>query len=56
MSESWFYKHHNHPEAARSQRHQQLVTAVHEAFRASDGTYGSPRIVVDLWEAAGRCR
>lgn len=24
---------------------------MHEAFRASDGTFGSPLIVVDLWEA-----
>jgi transposase InsO family protein len=51
MSESWYYKHHNHPEAARSARHRRLVAAVGKSFHASDGTYGSPRVVVDLWEA-----
>ena len=51
MSESWYYEHHNHPEAARSTRHRRLVAAVGKSFHASDGTYGSPRVVVDLWEA-----
>lgn len=39
------------PEAARSTRHRPLVQAVGPSFHASDGTYGSPRVVVDLGEA-----
>jgi putative transposase len=51
VSESWFYKHRNRPPTARQERCAGLVEAVWESFQASGYTYGSPRVVLDLWEA-----
>jgi transposase InsO family protein len=51
ISESWFYKWRDRPPTPRQQRHRELVSAVRESFEASDGTYGSPRVVEDLREA-----
>ncbi len=54
ISESWFYKWRDRPPTPRQLRHRELVAAVRESFEASEGTYGSPRVVEDLWEAGWR--
>lgn len=54
ISESWFYKWRNRPPTPRQARRVELVSAIRASFDASDGTYGSPRIVEDLWEAGWR--
>lgn len=51
VSESWFYKWHDRPPTPRQQRRRRLNAAVKEAFDASEGTYGSPRVLADLREA-----
>ncbi len=48
VSESWFYKWTGRPPSPRGQRRAELATAVKDAFDASDGTYGSPRITAEL--------
>jgi transposase InsO family protein len=54
VSVSWFYKwqHRSRVPSAVEQRRAELDAAVAEAFRASDGLHGSPRILIDL-RAAG---
>jgi HTH-like domain/Integrase core domain len=54
ISESWFYKWRDRPPTPRQRRRTHLVTAIRARFDASDGTYGSPRVVEDLWEAGWR--
>ena len=54
ISESWFYKWWDRPPTPRQQRRRELAVAVRESFEASDGSYGSPRVVEDLWEAGWR--
>ena len=54
ISESWFYKWRDRPPTPRQLRHGELVAAVRESFEVSEGTYGSPRVVEDLWEAGWR--
>lgn len=54
VSESWFYKWHRRPPTPRQQRRAVLVAAISDAFEASGGTYGSPRVLVDLREAGWR--
>jgi putative transposase len=54
LSESWFYKWRDRPPTPRQRRRAQLVAAVRESFAASGGSYGSPRVVEDLWEAGWR--
>jgi putative transposase len=53
-SESWFYKWRNRPPTPRQRRRAELVAAIRASFEASGGSYGSPRIVEDLWEAGWR--
>ncbi|MDP9397851.1 MAG: IS3 family transposase [Actinomycetota bacterium] len=52
VSEGWYYKHRDRPPTPRQSRRQELIGAVTEAFEASGGTYGSPRITLEL-RAAG---
>ena len=52
VSPSWFYKWTGRPPNPRARRRAELATAVKDAFDASDGTYGSPRITAEL-QAAG---
>jgi putative transposase len=54
VSESWFYKWRDRPPTPRQRRRTELVAAIRASFEASDGTYGSPRVVEDLWEAGWR--
>jgi putative transposase len=54
VSESWFYKWHDRPPTPAQQRRAELDEAVKKAFTDSQGTYGSPRIHVDLVEAGWR--
>lgn len=51
VSESWFYKWHNRPPTPGQVRRAELAEKIREFFDASGGTYGSPRITLDLWEA-----
>jgi putative transposase len=51
LSESWFYKWHNRPSTPRQQRRAELADAIRKVFDASGGTYGSPRVTLDLWAA-----
>lgn len=51
VSESWFYKWHERPPTPRQARRGALDKAVREAFEASGGTYGSPRVHDDLVDA-----
>jgi len=48
LSESWFYKWHGRPLTPRQQRRVDLAVRIRELFDASGGTYGSPRITLDL--------
>jgi putative transposase len=49
VSESWYYKWRDRPVTARQQRRAELAARIRELFDASGGTYGSPRITLDLW-------
>lgn len=51
VSQSWFYKWHNRPPTPRQRRRAELAQKIRELFDASGGTYGSPRITLDLWAA-----
>lgn len=51
VSESWYYKHRNAAPTPRQERFTGLVEAIWASFKASGYTYGSPRVVLDLWEA-----
>ena len=48
VSESWFYKWRSRAPTASEDRRRGLDTAVKEAFEASGGTYGSPRVHAQL--------
>jgi putative transposase len=48
VSESWFYKWQDRPPTPAQQRRAAVDAAVEQAFTASGGSYGSPRIHVDL--------
>lgn len=52
VCESWFYKWHGRRPTPRRQRRQELADAIRAVFDASGGTYGSPRVTLDL-RAAG---
>jgi putative transposase len=54
ISESWFYKWRDRPATARLVRRAELAEKIREFFDASGGTYGSPRITLDLWAAGYR--
>lgn len=52
VSESWYYKHRDGDTiTVTEQRRERLTDAIWEFFKASDYTYGSPRVVLDLWDA-----
>lgn len=51
VSQSWFYKWRDRPATPRQVRRAELAGKIREFFDASGGTYGSPRITLDLWAA-----
>jgi transposase InsO family protein len=54
LSESWFYKWRERPPTPRQVRRAELADRIRELFDASGGTYGSPRITLDLWAEGWR--
>ncbi|QCX82771.1 Integrase core domain protein (plasmid) [Streptomyces sp. YIM 121038] len=48
VSESWFYKWRDRPPTAREIRRQHLAEEIEEIFRGSGGTYGSPKVFIEL--------
>lgn len=54
LSESWFYKWHDRPPTPRQLRQADLDAKVKASFDDSGGTYGSPRILVDLQDSGER--
>src|SRR5579884_3568555 len=54
VSQSWFYKWLNRPPTPRQTRRDQIDAAVRASFEASEGDYGSPRVLEDLKEAGFR--
>jgi putative transposase len=54
LSESWFYKWRDRLPTPRQQRRAELADAVRAIFDTSGGTYGSPRVTLDLWAAGWR--
>lgn len=54
VSESWFYKWHRRRPTPRQRRRAELAEAIRVFFDASGGTYGSPRITLDLRDAGWR--
>jgi putative transposase len=53
VSESWYFKHRDRPPTPRQSGRRELIEAVQAAFEGSGGTYGSPRVTLEL-RAAGR--
>ena len=51
LSESWFYKWRNRKPTGRQRRRAELADAIRAVFDASGGTYGSPRVALELWAA-----
>jgi putative transposase len=54
LSQSWFYKWRDRPPTRRQQRRAELADAIRKIFHDSGGTYGSPRVTLDLWAAGWR--
>jgi putative transposase len=54
VSQSWFFKWHHRRPTLAEQRRAQVDHAVADAFDASKGTYGSPRVHRDLAENGWR--
>jgi len=50
VSESWFYKWRDRPPTRRDDQRARLTAAVRKVFDDSGGTYGSPRIGIELRE------
>jgi putative transposase len=50
VSQSWFYKWHDRPPTPAQQRRAAVDEAVASEFKASGGTYGSPRVHFELIE------
>ncbi|QHC26410.1 IS3 family transposase [Streptomyces sp. GS7] len=48
VSQSWFYKWLGRPPTPRDERRADLTLAIREVFDASGGTYGSPRVHIEL--------
>ncbi len=55
VSASGFYDWFERPESDRQQANSALLQRIRESFAASDGTYGSPRIVYDLQQDGVGC-
>lgn len=52
VSESWYYKHRDgNTITATERRRERLADAIWASFKASDYTYGSPRVVLELWDS-----
>ena len=49
VSQSWYYKWRDRPATTRQLRRSQVAKRIAEIFAESGGTYGSPRVVQDLW-------
>jgi len=54
VSESWFYEWRDRPPTRRRDHWVRLAAAVRRVFDESGGTYGSPRVGVELCEAGWR--
>jgi len=48
VSQAWFYKWRDRPPTERQQRRARLDAEVRRSYVASDGDYGSPRVLADL--------
>ncbi|MFK0297553.1 IS3 family transposase [Streptomyces sp. NPDC090442] len=48
VSQSWFYKWLGRPTTTRDEHRADLTMAIREVFDRSGGTYGSPRIHIEL--------
>jgi transposase InsO family protein len=48
VSESWLYKWRDREPTAREVRRQQLAEEIEEIFHGSGGTYGSPKVFIEL--------
>ncbi len=48
VSESWFYKWRDREPTAREARRQHLAEEIEEIFQRSGGTYGSPKVFIEL--------
>jgi putative transposase len=48
VSESWYYKWRDRPPTEREMRRQHLAEEIEEIFRRSGGTYGSPKVFIEL--------
>ena len=51
LSESWFYKWRDRAPTSRQARRVELADAIRKVFDDSGGTYGSPRVTLELWAA-----
>ncbi|MEW2625510.1 hypothetical protein [Streptomyces sp. NPDC048106] len=48
VPESWYCKWRDRPPTEREMRRQHLVEEIEEIFRCSGGTYGSPKVFMEL--------
>ena len=55
VSSSGFYDWLGRPVSAHERENAQLLNAIKHSHEASDGTYGSPRVVRDLIDAGFSC-
>ena len=55
VSSSGFYDWLGRPASAHERENAQLLNAIKRSHEASDGTYGSPRVVRDLIDAGFSC-
>ncbi|WP_197651757.1 IS3 family transposase [Carbonactinospora thermoautotrophica] len=54
VSQSWFSTWRNRPPTPRQERRKRLDEAIRRIFDDSGGTYGSPRVTVELRQAGWR--